>query len=265
MSKVVRFLQNEDDFKVFCDYIYSNKYKIYSYEAKPFNLEEVKKINYFESFRILGNESDVQIEKIGKRNIFSEASDYLEFDNCDEKNGVVDHGCIIYRHGELALHIFNNIKRYIVANYILSDDKTCYVGRGFYKQWWERKISTNWLIQRDEIKVYFSNDERHKLLENLLSQGLQLISFSDYRKEVDLEAEIIAICLPNDNIKIDIRVRRNYVSPDAKCIFMYKNKKYNSLLLDKRIIVNNEKIVYIFKRIQQYLKDRSFKMEYWKS
>lgn len=106
MSKVVRVLQNQDDFNAFCEFVYNNDCKIYSYEAKAFSVEELKNFKSLECFRILENGSTIQIEKIGNRYLFSETTEYLEFDNCNVKNGIAEWGSIIYRHGETALQIF---------------------------------------------------------------------------------------------------------------------------------------------------------------
>lgn len=75
-----------------------------------------------------------------------------------------------------------------------------------------------------------------------------------------MKADIIAICLPKDKIKIEIRVRRNYVSPDAKCVFLYKRKKYDSLCLDKRLIAEREEIAKEFEAICTYFSNNSIKV-----
>ena len=254
MSQSVYFLQTQKDFYRLCEFVFEIQCKIYSYEGQPLTLEELKKWNKLEFFRILTSEEDVKLTKIGNRMIFSEESPFLEFSNCqlNVNTGEMEDGAIIYRHGEQALKAFKAIKKFIKANYRLADNKLTYVAEDFYQQWLERKVSVIYLLQEEEIRCCFPDGERRKFLTDLQDQGFVVTPFSDYRKEPDLD-EDLAISLPDDHIKIEIRGSNIYVPSTEKCIFLFRHKKYDSLCLDKRLITEGEEIAKVFETLRSRL------------
>lgn len=255
MSHGVYFLQTQKDFYRLCEFVFEIQCKIYSYEGQPLTLEELKKWNKPDLFRILTSEEDVMLTKIGNRMIFSEESPFLEFSNCqlNVNTGETEDGAIIYRHGEQALKAFKAIKKFIKANYRLADNKLTYVAEDFYQQWLERKVSVIYLLQEEEIRCCFPDGERRKFLTDLQDQGFVVTPFSDYRKEPDLDAEMTAISLPADRVKVQLRVRNNYVPTTEKCIFLFRHKKYDSLYLDKRLITEGEEIAKVFETLRSRL------------
>ena len=256
MSYGIYFLQTQKDFYRLCEFVYEIQCRIYSYEGKLLSLEELKDWNKPEIFRILTSEEDVNLVKIGNRMMFSDESLFLEFSNCRPNlRGEITEGSIIYDQGEQLLRAFKAIKKFIKTNYMRLDSPSIKVAEDFYQQWLARKVSAIWLLRREEIQVCFPEGERRKFLEELQKEGLVVTTFSDYRKEPDLNADTIVISLPEDHIKIQIRGRHNYVQHDEKCIYLYRYKKYDSLCLDKRLITEGAEIVKVFERLRSRLEN----------
>ena len=257
MSYGIYFLQTQKDFYRLCEFVYEIQCRIYSYEGKLLTLEELKDWSRPEFFRILTSEEDVNLVKIGNRMLFAEGSRFLEFSNCqlDIKTGEITEGAILCNQDEQLLKALKAIKKFIKTNYILADDKWIYIAEDFYQQWLARKVSVNYLLQWEEIRVCFPEGEKRKFLEELQKEGLVITPFSDYRKEPDLNADTIVISLPEDHIKIQIRGRHNYVQHDEKCIYLYRYKKYDSLCLDKRLITEGAEIVKVFERLRSRLEN----------
>ena len=254
MSHGVYFLQTQKDFYRLCEFVFEIQCKIYSYEGQPLTLEELKDRNKPDLFRILTSEEDVKLTKIGNRMIFSEESRFLEFANCRlNPKGETMEGSIVYVQGEQLLKAFKAIKKFIKTNYINLDSTSIYIADDFYQQWLARKVSAIYLLQKEEIRCCFPDGERRKFLTDLQDQGVVVTPFSDYRKEPDLDAEMIAISLPADRVKVQLRVRNNYVPTTEKCIFLFRHKKYDSLYLDKRLITEGEEIAKVFETLRSRL------------
>ena len=253
MSHGVYFLQTQKDFYRLCEFMLEIQCKIYSYEGQPLTLEELKDRNKPDLFRILTSEEDVKLTKIGNRMIFSEESRFLEFANCRlNPKGETMEGSIVYVQGEQLLKAFKAIKKFIKTNYINLDSTSIYIADDFYQQWLARKVSAIYLLQKEEIRCCFPDGERRKFLTDLQDQGVVVTPFSDYRKEPDLD-EDLAISLPDDHIKIEIRGSNIYVPSTEKCIFLFRHKKYDSLCLDKRLITEGEEIAKVFETLRSRL------------
>ncbi len=135
--------------------------------------------------------------------------------------------------------LFKLIKKFIKNNFILSKDKSCYIGENMYSEWRNKKyfFSTlfsyeNFNVDEKDIKVIFGyvlNKDFIIKTNNTRLRNKDIIdwdadSFVIYKNEFDLLTKVI-----NKN---SIRYENG-----SECIFVHKNNKskgYN-FILDERI------------------------------
>lgn len=261
MSKCIRFLQNKEDFMCFCKFIYENKLKLFDFHAVEQKSDDLTTCMQRQALRILPDFDEPKIVQVGKYSIFSEDSDYIEFNPCMEREGIFYEGSIILHEsnvsvGQTTVSSFEKIKKYIKGSYKLSDDKICYIAPYFYREWKRRNIATNFLIEREELKVLRSDYNRNDLIKFLSDNNYIILSESDCRKPLDLAADVLVFVpkcyMYTLNIKIDSRIQ--HISRNARCVFLISDKCHDIFLVDKRLIYENDDIIIkLFSIIKDYL------------
>lgn len=260
MSKCIRVLQTEDDFENFKTFLYDLKLRIYTYHGQELSIEQIKLPLLTDiGFRILPENILPTMNQVGKYNIFSDDFSFIEFNPCLRNGRRISEGTFILHKGthdndryiELN-NIFSVIKKRICKGYALSDDKSCYIGCDFMNRWFNREISTDFILKKEEIKLVHADIERETFINFLKSECYELNSVIDCKKDIK-ESNFLAICLTDANlVKMQLgRITR--ITFDSNCVFLSYERKYDSVIIDARLILENKSAKYIFCDIKNYV------------
>lgn len=161
----------------------------------------------------------------------------------------------IENNDEILNLVFTNVKKHIKSSYIISKDKSFYIGPEFYKEWMENKYCLPSLIKYDSFFVAENNLK--ELFNNVIENG-NIIRNNNIRlrnvNDIDLSADSFVIF--NDESKMLTTVLRKSLiryECGSECIFIFKRKKgIYELILDDRISDNSEcSIVKLFVEIKE--------------
>lgn len=260
MSRYIRVLQTDNDFENFKSLLNDLKLKIYTFHVQELSVEQIKLSLLTDmGFRILPENVLPVVSRAGKYNIFSDDFSFIEFNPCLTKNKQISEGAFILhkgahdKDGYIELNnIFSVIKKRIRKEYTLSDDKSCYIGCDFMNRWQNREISAEFILKKEEIKLVHENIERETFL-NFLKECYELNSVIDCKKNIK-ESNFLAICLTDtDLVKMQLG-RMTRITFDSNCVFLSLEKKYDSVIIDTRLIFENKSAKYIFSDIKSYVK-----------
>lgn len=243
MAKKLYVYLNDDDLSIILEMIYSAKLSIYDKDkAKVFKVEAISSnvTTYF-----IGYNSDCGIRfspNFYTLNQLQCASFYLE--DVDNKE---------------LLTIFNKIKNYIHKSYMLSNDKSCYIGPNIYLDWLNKKYCFPIIFECDIFAV--------KNIESIFVYAKKCgytIKVNNVRlrdaNNIDLSAESFVI-FQSDNQLVPTVIRKTMIryEYDSECIFVFYNKKtnYYEFVLDKRISLQSSNVTTLFNSIKDVFGENS--------
>lgn len=153
------------------------------------------------------------------------------------------------------LTIFNLIKNYIRKTYMLSKDKSCYIGQNIYLDWLNKKYCFPIMFEYD----VFSVENNIKLVFDYVQKYGYMIKPNNVRlrdiDNVDLPTESFVIFQNNKQLFPTI-IRKTMIryEYDSECIFVFyhKRKRCYDFILDRRISLNiSSNIKTLFKSIKE--------------
>lgn len=262
MSKKVRFLQSSKDLAQFADFLSRQNARLYTYHAQELPLAEPESMSDG-CLRILPRDIDLIIMAAGKYDIFSEAYSYIEFIRLKAQDGCVRESTVVLHRGALnnSRHdavekLFTDIKNFMRKQYILSDDKTCYIARDFMNCWLARTVSTDFIIRRKELKINRQKTDRDALTEFIKSQRYAISAIRHNERSCDTDADVLAVSASENDVILRLNNRALSISLDSNCVFIFRDKEYDRIMLDKRLCNENKSAVGIFERLEEYARDQ---------
>ena len=151
--------------------------------------------------------------------------------------------------------VFSKIKKHIKSSYIISKDKSFYIGPEFYKEWIENKYCLPSLIKYDSFFVVENNLK--ELFDNVIENG-NIIRNNNIRlrnvNDIDLSADSFVI-FNNESKMLTTVLRKSLIRYEcgSECIFIFKRKKgIYEFILDGRLSDNSEcSVVKLFFEIKE--------------
>lgn len=150
--------------------------------------------------------------------------------------------------------VFNSLKKHIVKEFKLSQDKSCYIGRGIYEDWWNYKYLFPFPFAFESFCV--SKEKLNLIFDGLTQNGYQIRNNNvkiSHMDDTDTLSDSIVIFDKETELKPRI-VKRKYIRYDygQECIFVIKRKKCYEFILDKRIDCKSyEKTANLFYKLKQ--------------
>lgn len=164
--------------------------------------------------------------------------------------------CIEYERDSVLKEVFLIIKQHIQQRYILSPDKSYYIGASMYRDWLDKKYCYPVLFQYKE----FSVDEKNiKMLFNELLKNGYIIRTNKSRLRnrdvIDFSAESFILYVEH-SVLITTIIRKSLICYEygSDCIFVYRKKRKKSYVfqLDKRIADDiDAKAPLLFEKLQK--------------
>ncbi len=154
--------------------------------------------------------------------------------------------------------LFKLIKNFIKNNFILSKDKSCYIGKNMYEEWQNKKYLFTTLFFYDKFNV--NEDDIKNVFEYVLNKGFIIKTNNTRLKNkdiVDWNADSFVICKNEEDLLTKIinkkSIRYDYGS---ECVFVQKNNKLKSyeFILDERICKNSSIASFFFELVKNYVK-----------
>lgn len=265
MSKCIRVLQTDNDFDIFKYLLYNQGIKIYTYHVEKLCVEQIKLSELTGiAFRMLPENITPIVSRVGKYNIFSEDSSYIESNPCLTKNGQVLEGTFILHKGAFEddryrrlNSIFILMKKKIRDEYVLSDDKSCYIGCDFLNKWVNREISATFILKKKELKLINNDISRYSFFKFLKDEGYQLRSVID--KESNENSSFLAIYSNDLDLTKISNGRKTRLSLDSNCVFLSREEKGDSVILDVRLFYEDKSAKYIYNNIINYV-EQNYKL-----
>lgn len=231
---------NEDDLESILNLLHEKKCFIYN--AKKIKIDEVMAIanEYLKIYIGFGDDCFIEFSpSYFAGNYLQEAVFYIR----DKEN-------------EVLWKIFNDIKKYIRQTYMLSKDKSYYIGPGFYKDWLDKKYCVPSLFQYEE--VFVDKNDLKDLFEFLLKSGYRIKTNNVRLRNIDIidwQADAFIIYTESSELITTI-IRKTMISYEygADCIFVFKKPKLKGYVfqLDKRVSDDvDSKIRLLFQRIKE--------------
>lgn len=224
MGRTIRFYLNDDDLAVILDLLSERGMTFYDKNKKI--VEELYAISH-----------DISIFYMSCNN-----SSFIEFAPCFYTLKYLQ--CASFHieseeDSELSA-AFSLIKKYIRQTYMLSQDKTYYIGPGIYQDWLNRKYYFPILLKYQELVV--DENDMEAIFNDILSESY-IIKTNNVRLRnidvIDLSAESFVIFAESSKISTTI-IRKSIVRYEygSDCIFVYRIKKSKECVfqLDKRIV-----------------------------
>lgn len=154
--------------------------------------------------------------------------------------------------------IFNLIKNYIRKAYMLTKDKSCYIGQNIYLDWLHKKYCFPIIFEYDVFSVENSIES---VFEYVQKKGYSIkpnnVRLRDI-DNIDLSAESFVIFQNNKQLVSTI-IRKTMIryEYDSECIFVFynKRKKCYDFVLDRRVsLQRSSNIETLFKSIKKVKK-----------
>lgn len=147
--------------------------------------------------------------------------------------------CIENKEDVTGKNIFEVIKKYIRQTYMLSQDKSYYIGPSMYQGWLVKKYSVPMPFRYDEC--FYTENEIENLFCEIQAEGY-IIKENKARLRkmnmLDLSAESFVIFAKLSDILSTI-VNKNtiYYEYGSDCVFVYRNRKTKTyrFIIDRRI------------------------------
>lgn len=255
MGKRIYLLQNAEDFKKFANHLYSLNIRFCEERSgEQLQLDKIEEEIFGKNYSIVTMEGQA----------------FCEYSTCLKIGKFINPGCIAlecnyskWDSKSIFKTLYDKILKFIKQNYILSDAKTEYVGKSFFKDWWEFKVSVIDSIKVSAIK--FGNDESdlQNLFDYLESLGYNIESQeNDIRDNIRLNynASIFFIYRDADKAVAQIRARKRFFSVDSEGCFLYKarefNRKYNKIQFDARFLDGRHSdVIKLYKDIILFMKN----------
>lgn len=253
MGKRIYLLQNIDDFEQFIDFLYVLDVNIYKKNCeKPLSIENVKHQMLGQRYLVYAKDMQPIYEHMEQPNEFQilEDSEYIEFFTCFKTESFMNAGHICLNdknykrdpQNKLKL-LYEQLAKYIKKEYMISDNKSVYVGKSFYNDWVNYKVSVIDSIQTLTLKFGEPQINLSRFFSYLKNKGYYIESQeNDIRSNFTLNDSIgiFFIYFDKKNVIQKIRARKKFFTVDSEGCFLYKamviKRTYNIIQFDKRLM-----------------------------